>query len=328
MYDWKIEIHQTTLYLIDLNSNTWMKYFICCLTSPDISRHSSSRPFPGPGLQLFAPAASQRGAVFGSDCQTPSIWPILRLWKFSQNQFRSWFSKFEDVWTCLKRMPKQVEKILAEIRQERCKASPGAECLESDLLELLLIVFQEFPQWLKILSVLNIMTLTWLYYSSEVRNSKPEKYAYALPAVPPDSLSAASAAGAKESTTRAAKESTAKPGGFPAAAKKGGLQPGWSDDLSISRSLDDPWFSCRVGWCHMSIHVDTCRYMSDFFAYLINPNQPMQTLQWSKRKFDARLLQCGSSSSKMYQRPNTRSGHSSSRWLALAALPLRGTELR
>jgi len=47
----------------------------------------------------------------------------------------------------VKRMPKQVEKILAEIRQERCKASPGAECLESDLLnELLLVVFQEFPQ--------------------------------------------------------------------------------------------------------------------------------------------------------------------------------------
>ena len=107
--------------------------------------------------------------------------------------------------------------------------------------------------------------------------------------------------------------------------RKAGCSP---VDPMISRSLDDPWFSCRVGWCHMSIHVDTCRYMSDFFAYLINPNQPMQTLQWSKRKFDARLLRCGSSSSKMYQRPNTRSGHSSSRWLALAALPLRGTELR
>ena len=193
-------------------------------TSPDISRHSSSRPFPGPGLQLFAPAASQRGAAQSCDSEHfPKI--------SSEAGFQS-LKMSKNV----KRMPKQVEKILAEIRQERCKASPGAECLESDLLnELLLVVFQEFPQWLKILSVLNIMTLTWLYYSSEVRNSKPAKYAYAFPAVPPDSLSAASAAGAKESTTRAAKESTAKPGGFPAAAKKGGLQPGWSDDLSISR---------------------------------------------------------------------------------------------
>ena len=262
-----------------------MKYFIC-------SRHLQTSPDTALPAHFPAQAYSFSPPRQASEVQPPALTALnsqhltnlATLIFFSPKSVPKLVFK---VWRCYKMCkrvfeknakPLQVEKILAEIRQERCKASPGAECLESDLLELLLVVFQEFPQWLKILRYFKCvehhdinMTLTWLYLLKwskkfQAGNRKSTR----LPCRPcPLTASARPARPAPKKAQRVRPKNPQHPVDSLPRPRKAGCSP---VDPMISRYLSISRWSMMIPGFRVELDDVTCRYMSHV-GFLRWPNQ-------------------------------------------------------